>query len=84
MTLETGESVEHRMSLLCCVDTTVLIGRLVSLNNPDFKVYLDDSCFRIDPKFAANLEMRTDPNSYPTIKLGEKYHQPQAPYMETP
>lgn len=61
-----------------------MIGRLVSLNNSDFKVYLDDSCFRIDPKYADNLEMRTDANSYPTLKMMEKHHPPQAPYMETP
>ena len=67
---------------------TVLIGRLVSLDNPDFKVYLDDSCFRIDPKYADNMiEMSNNgANPYPTIhsKARLAMEKPQAPYIETP
>ena len=51
-----------------------------SLNNSDFKVYLDYSNFRLDPKHRDNLELR-DGNPYPTLPMMEK---PQAPYMETP
>ena len=75
----TGNLTDHHVAFYVEI---VLIGRLVSLNNSDFKVYLDDSCFRIDPKYADNLEMRNGANPYPTLPMMEK---PQAPaYIETP
>ena len=51
--------------------------RLTDLNSSDFKVYLDYSHLRLDPKHADNI----DGNPYPTLPLLEN---PQAPYMETP
>ena len=60
-----------------CKANSYIFARLTDLNSSDFKVYLDYSHLRLDPKHADNMEG----NPYPTLPLLEK---PQAPYMETP